>query len=114
MGEDEIESIVVEGRVGGRIYEQWRNGESASWGEVTVWDPPRRLALSWMPNPTAAAVTEVDVEFEALSDASTRVRLTHSGWERFGEEGPDKRGQYDSGWPVVLAAFEALAAVAAH
>ncbi len=38
------------------------------------------------------------------------LRLTHSGWERFGDEGTDKRGQYDSGWPAVLAAFEAFAA----
>lgn len=105
MGEDQIETIVIEGRVGGRIFERWRNGEEASWGEVTVWDPPRRLALSWMPNPTAPAATEVDVEFEAVSDASTRVRLTHSAWERFGEAGPEKRDQYEQGWPQVLAAF---------
>jgi uncharacterized protein YndB with AHSA1/START domain len=110
MGEDQIESIVIEGRVGGRIWERWRNGEEASWGEVTVWDPPRRLALAWMPNPSAPAPTEVDVLFEPLSDESTRVRLTHSGWERFGDDGPDKRGQYAGGWPEVLAAFDRYAA----
>lgn len=105
MGEDKVETIVLEGRVGGRIRERWRTGEEASWGEVTVWDPPRRLALSWRPNPSAPAPTDVEVTFEALSAASTRVALTHSGWERFAEAGPEKRDQYEQGCPQVLAAF---------
>ncbi len=73
IGEDEIDAIIVEGRCRRadlRMVAQRRVGVC---GEVTVWDPPHRLALSWMPNPTATAVTDVDVQFEALSDVSTRA-----------------------------------------
>ena len=32
---------------GGRIYERTSAGERHEWGEVTVWEPPRRLAYLW-------------------------------------------------------------------
>ncbi len=41
------EEVVLESGAGGRIYERTAAGERHEWGEVTVWEPPRRLAYLW-------------------------------------------------------------------
>src|SRR4030081_3305000 len=35
--------IVLEPRVGGRIFERTPGGRELEWGEITEWDRPRRL-----------------------------------------------------------------------
>ena len=34
------EEVVLQGGVGGRIYERTADGAEHEWGEVTVWQPP--------------------------------------------------------------------------
>src|SRR5262249_14393892 len=41
------DSVVFEGRVGGRIYERAAHGEELDWGVVTVWRPPELVAYRW-------------------------------------------------------------------
>ena len=43
----ETDLVVLQSGVGGRIYERTFDGEEHDWGEVTVWDPPARLAYRW-------------------------------------------------------------------
>lgn len=76
----------------------------AVWGHVLAEDPPRSFRMTWHPGRDAADATEVSVEFVPDGEG-TIVRLTHSGWERLAD-GESRRGQYDSGWVPVLAAFE--------
>ena len=61
--------------------------------------------MSWQPNPSAAAPTEVTVRFEALAGRLTRVELTHVGWERLGAIAATQRDSYNTGWDGVLAAY---------
>lgn len=105
IGEDKVDDVIFEGRVGGRIYERWVDGSQYDWGEVTEWEPPHRVVFLWKPNLEDGERTEVEVRFTA-EEGSTRVHLEHRGWERIGEIGPAARRDYEAGWPLVLTRFE--------
>ncbi len=99
-------TVILEGRVGGRIYERMSDGIEADWGVVLVWEPPHRILLSWKPNLKPEPHTEVEVRF--VPDGSrTRVELEHRGWERLGETAEERRMVYETGWPRVLHPFAA-------
>jgi uncharacterized protein YndB with AHSA1/START domain len=102
------ETVVLEGREGGRLFERMSDGTDGYWGTITAWDPPRRLVVSWHVNPDAPAPTEIEVRF-APEDDGTRVDLEHRGWERLGAEGPSTRDNYQRGWEGPLASFAAFA-----
>jgi len=107
LGGEETEDAVLEPRVGGLVYERRRDGTTEEWADVTAWDPPHRLELSWRVNPTRAEPTEVEVEF-VPEGAGTRVELEHRGWERL-EDGPEARANYDTGWEFVLGRYSEAA-----
>lgn len=103
---DEAHDVLLEPRVGGRLYEVSIGGEEAFWAEVQEFDPPRRLVLAWRPNPDRPAPTTVEVTFTAV-DTGTKVELVHTGWERLGDRAvaQEARDSYDSGWPETLRRF---------
>ena len=57
--------VVIEGRPGGRIFERTPEGSEHDWGEVTRWEPPRRLAYRWYLNASPAEATDVEITFTA-------------------------------------------------
>src|SRR5438093_1158383 len=64
-------------------------------GHVEVWEPPRRLALTWrLTNFTSEQQTRVDVRFEPAADG-TRVSVTHSGWDTIPAAHPARHGMSD-------------------
>jgi hypothetical protein len=99
-GEGVPEAIVIEPREGGRVFDRRANGEEAEWATVTAWEPPSRFAIDWHVNP-AKPTTEVDVRFPP-DGSGTRVDLTHSGWERYGDTAHENFESYNSGWDTVL------------
>lgn len=103
-GRVRAETVVFEGRVGGRIYERMSDGAEADWGAVLVWEPPHRVVFSWKPNLTPGPMTEVEVRFVA-EGATTRVDLEHRAWERLADRALEQRRLYEGGWPVVLGLF---------
>jgi uncharacterized protein YndB with AHSA1/START domain len=99
---------VIEPHEGGRWYEVRSDGSEADWGEVLVFDAPRRLVASWHPGRSADEATELEVRF--TSDAEgTRVELEHRGWERLGDRGAEARQGYAGGWIEVLAKYSEIA-----
>lgn len=73
------------------------------WAEVTGFDPPNSLALSWHAGHDASQATELTVRFTDEQGA-TLVSLEHRGWHRLAD--PEAaRAEYDQGWPVVLEVF---------
>ena len=104
-------TIVLEGRPGGRIFERTQDGIEHDWGEVTVWDPPNRLAYLWHLRRDRADATEVDIRFVGRDTGTTRVDIEHRGWERLGAEGEAWRDRNHGGWATLLPHFRAAATV---
>ncbi len=95
-------SVTIEPRIGGAVYETMWDGTRSDWGEVLEFELGQKLAMTWHPGNNADNPTRVDVLFETLNAAETRVTLTHSGWEVWGDEAAARRGSYDSGWEAVF------------
>jgi uncharacterized protein YndB with AHSA1/START domain len=99
--------IVLEAGVGGRIFERTSEGVEHEWGQVTVWEPPTRLAYQWHLRQDRADATEVEIHFRALGADMTRVEIEHRGWERLGAAGMKRRMQNRGGWEALLPHFQA-------
>ncbi|MEO3859891.1 SRPBCC domain-containing protein [Acrocarpospora sp. B8E8] len=114
-GRDQVRDVTFEQRVGGRVYETWQDGTVAVWGELLIWEPPHRFAMTWTGTP---APTEVELTFTALGPALTRVAVEHRGWEALSEAqlaqdcalpGGYTGGAYRDGWATILARLAAAA-----
>jgi uncharacterized protein YndB with AHSA1/START domain len=102
--------VVLEPRVGGRIFERTAGGAEHDWGEVTVWEPPSRLEYLWFLRADRADATDVAVRFEPAGGGTTRVEITHSGWERLGTRGGAWRDRNHQGWSTLLPHYSAALA----
>jgi uncharacterized protein YndB with AHSA1/START domain len=96
---------LLEPRLGGRLYERTSDGREIEWGEITEWDPPRRLGYRWHIAWDVALATDVTLTFVDLGDDRTRLDVVHAGWERFGEEADRFRTANSGGWGALLPAF---------
>ena len=105
--------LVFEPRVGGRIFERTTAGKEIEWGEITAWEPPRRVAYLWHIATDRSDATDVEIVFNELPDATTRVEIEHRGWERLGAKGQPWRDANQSGWDGVLPAYVMACAGAA-
>jgi uncharacterized protein YndB with AHSA1/START domain len=67
--------------VPGRLVERLPNGKTFLVGEVSVWEPGRRLVFGWRQAAfTPDQHTEVEVTFEPV-DEETRITVEHRGWD---------------------------------
>jgi uncharacterized protein YndB with AHSA1/START domain len=105
-------AVCFEPRLHGRIFERTRDGLEIDWGEITEWDPPRRLAYLWHIRRDRADATDVEISFIAVGNDATRVEITHTGWERLGAEAERWRDANRGGWAGLLPNF--IAACEAH
>jgi uncharacterized protein YndB with AHSA1/START domain len=99
-------TVVLEGRVGGRLYEVSGEGKEGVWGTVTVWEPPHRLVCEWRLPPGGPVGTDLEIRFQPEGEG-TRVELEHRGWERHGASAAELRGMYAAGWDDVLGRYVA-------
>jgi uncharacterized protein YndB with AHSA1/START domain len=94
-----------EPRVGGQVFERTQAGREVDWGEVAVWEPPRRVAYLWHLNADRVDATDVEVTFTELDDGSTQVDIVHSGWDRLGDRGRERRDANRGGWSGVVSLY---------
>jgi uncharacterized protein YndB with AHSA1/START domain len=104
-GRSDLE-IVLEGRVGGRIFERTPDGQEWDWGEVTTWEPPARFVYLWHLKRDRAEATEVEIRFVSLAHHATRVDIEHRGWEVLGAEGQTWRDRNMGGWATLLPHYQ--------
>ncbi len=109
IGSAPIRRIAIEPRVGGRWYNDLKDGSQVTIGHVRLWEPGRRFIVSWeispdwKPEPREAFASEVEVQFIAVAEGTTRIEVEHRDFERMGEPGGTKmRGEVDNGWPAIL------------
>jgi len=101
--DEEIVSISVDARVGGRFsFVVRREGvELDHLGEYLELDPPRRLVFTWGVNEDPGDTSRVTVEIESLPDGC-QVTLTHEmdpRWADFAE-------RTEHGWRRILHAVD--------
>jgi uncharacterized protein YndB with AHSA1/START domain len=99
------EAVVLEPRLGGRIFERTREGQEHDWGEITHWEPPRRIEYRWHLRRDRAQATIVEIRFFAISNTASRVDIEHSGWEALGDEASAWRNANAAGWNGLLPHF---------
>jgi uncharacterized protein YndB with AHSA1/START domain len=95
------ETVILEGRKGGRLFERTRAGDEHVWGTVALWEPPHRVGYSWHPGRGEETSQEVDVRFTPAGKG-TRVDVRHWGWEKLGERLDETVASYEEGWDRVL------------
>jgi hypothetical protein len=71
---------------------------------VLACDPPNRLAYLWHLRFDRSDATEVEVTFTP-APTRTEGRIVHTGWERLGAKGPERRERNRKGWAGVTAHF---------
>lgn len=96
------QSITIEPKANGRVYEIAHDGTEHLWGSVIKYQPNDQLTLDWHINMPAEKASTVDVLFITLDQNRTRVELTHSNWEVFEDKAADMRSGYESGWVGVF------------
>lgn len=94
--------VIIEPRVGGRVYETLADGEELEWGEVSTYEPGALFAMEWHLGRPMAQATTVTVSFIPIDAQNTRVTLTHENWQRMGEEAENLRKGYAGGWATVF------------
>jgi len=99
--------VVLEPRRGGRIFERTPDGQEIDWGEIVQWDPPRGFAYRWHLRRDRADATDVEVRFVPAGDGTTRMEITHTGWERLGSDAETWRDANRGGWSGLLPVFVA-------
>ena len=110
IGSSPMKKALIEGRVGGRCYSQQEDGTDCPWGQILVWEPPRRFVMAWQITPEwgyqpdLAQSSEVEVRFTPLGDGTTRVDLEHRNFERHGGGGATMATGVggEGGWGALL------------
>ncbi len=103
-GADTLQTVVIEPRLGGRVYERHAGGQEYDWGRVTEWGPGEALAYSSMMAQNRDHPSEVRVQFVDEA-AGCRVDFEHGGWV----DGNLADRVTFSEWPLILAGFAAAA-----
>jgi uncharacterized protein YndB with AHSA1/START domain len=96
-----VPAATTEPHVGGRfrIVMKAADREIPHDGEYRVIDRPRRLVFTWVSEPAGHSLVTID--FEKLSDRSTRVTLTH---EKLASA--ESRDGHRNGWTAILESLE--------
>jgi hypothetical protein len=106
-------AIRVDARQGGNIVEIGSKGTEYLWGTIKTYDPYDFVSMDFHIAPpgdeTADSRSLVELRFTPLGKQRTRVVLTQSNWEAFGEKAAMLRDLgYGKAWvPIFEGAYKA-------
>ncbi len=95
-------SLRVEPNQGGKIVEIGHDDTEHLWGTITSYDPNDSVSMDFHMGMPPDSASLVEVRFVALGDQQTRVELTQSNWEAFGDMAEMMRNGYGSGWVIIF------------
>ena len=115
IGKSPMTKAVIEGRKGGRCYNEQEDGTDSDWGTIMLWEPPRRFVIAWQLTgnwefePDIGNSSEVEVRFTPEAGGKTRVDLEHRHFERLTRGGAEMRAGVDAegGWGMLLQGYAA-------
>jgi uncharacterized protein YndB with AHSA1/START domain len=99
------QTIRVDARPGGEIVEIGPDNSEYLWGTIKSYDPYDFVSMSFhIPQPGEKVKDRslVEIRFTVLDEQKTRVELTQSNWEVFGERARDLQGGYGGGWAMIF------------
>jgi Activator of Hsp90 ATPase homolog 1-like protein len=103
---ESLDAVTIEPMVGGRVFATHRDIGRDDWGEVTVWDPGRRLVHTFTLAQDSGLPSEVAVEFAPHTGGTgCQMRFAHGGWT---ESNAAVRRKF-ADWSVLLDRFAELA-----
>lgn len=100
---------MLEGLVGGTVYDVGTDDSRCTWARVLAYGPPHRLVISWdislrwQVESTPDRTSGVEIRFTAEAAERTHVVLEHRHLDRHGEgwQGFSDLGT-SAGWPLYL------------
>ena len=96
-------SLRIDPKQSGKIVEIGADDTEYLWGTVMSYEPHDLVSMDFhMGLPAGKSASIVEIRFTALSNERTRVILTHSNWEAYGELAEMMRGGYGSGWVIIF------------
>ena len=95
-------ALTIEAKEGGRIVETSPDGDEYHWGTITVYDPHDRLKMDFHMGLSPDTASLVEVDFHEIDANRTKVVLTQSRWEAFGELARDMYNGYGSSWAMIF------------
>ncbi len=98
--------------MGGRIIETGDDDTEHHWGTFTAFDPVERVTFNLHMGMPAEQTSHVDVVFAEIGKNQTRVILTQSNWEGFGDMAAMVFKGYVTGWPLIFETAYAKACAA--
>ena len=95
-------SLRVEPKQGGKIVEIGPDDTEHLWGTIKSYDPHDFVSMDFHMGLPPENASLVEVRFTALGEEQTRVELTQSNWEAFGDMAEMMRDGYGSGWVIIF------------
>ncbi len=95
-------SLSVEAKKGGQIVELGNDGVEHLWGTIRSYDPFDSIRLDFHMGMPPENASTVEVQFTAVAADRTRVELTQSNWEAFGDMAQMMRDGYGSSWSLIF------------
>ncbi len=96
------QTVRVDARPGGEIVEVGPDGREHRWGRIRAYEPHGFVSLDFHMGLPAENASLVEVRFTALADDRTRVELTQSNWEAFGDMAEMMYRGYGSSWGLLF------------
>ncbi len=95
-------SLRIDPKEDGKIVEIGHDDTEHLWGTIKSYDPHDSISMDFHMGLPAETASLVEVRFTALATERTRVELTQSNWEAFGEMAEMMRSGYGSGWVIIF------------